>query len=97
MNGVSRKVLKRLSGDSRVESFDELYEILDDHEEHQFAILLNLGIVSRRTLRLCKNGKVEITAHFDGSHHYESKWELEAGIKDNISEAVRKGSLYLEM
>lgn len=100
MNGESRKVLKRLSGDLRVRNFDELYEILDDHMPHQFAILLNFGIVSRRTIQLVKSARYKprflITSHFDGSQHYETKWELEVGNKDNISEAIRKGAFLYE-
>ncbi|MBU1067683.1 hypothetical protein KKE60_07830 [Patescibacteria group bacterium] len=92
---LTREVVLRMRGDPRVRSFEELYELLDDHKPHQFCIHLNYGIVSRRTIRLSKNGRMKITSHVDGSLFYVSKRDLEEKV-NNIDEAIRKGAFYFE-
>lgn len=47
----------------RVRTLERLMEILADGKEHEFWGLLMPGVHSRKTLKLCKNGKIRYVDH----------------------------------
>lgn len=48
---------------TQVRTIEELRAILADGQFHDFKMCLNHGLYSRKSLKLCKNGRLEVRDH----------------------------------
>jgi len=75
-----------------VKTIERLKEILADGKRRDFWLLLRPGLHSRKTLRLCKNGKIEVKSHIDGLMIYLAAEELFTTKWTDIGDAMTSGN-----
>jgi len=74
-------------------SGEEFRRILDDHEPHDFGIVLNFGLISRKTITLRKDGRFTVENHVDETTQILTSQEIQEEALTNIGKAIRKKAL----
>lgn len=71
----------------------QMRTILLDNRPHDFGIVLNGGIISRKTIRLMKNGLYEIHNHVDETFQHLDSDDIQNDALTNIGRAAKKSAL----
>lgn len=81
---------------TKVESVEQLREMLKDGRMRDFRLLLNFGCFSRKQVRLQKNGKFDVKNCIDESRQHLSAEELMDHGMTNIGYEIVHGHFWLE-
>jgi hypothetical protein len=77
----------------KVNSITHLRELIKAGT-HSYALALNYGLYSRKTIRAMHDGKFRIVNHIDDSK--ETLTEAELFTESNIGRAITKGAFFVE-
>lgn len=80
---------------TKIPSVDKMKEVLADGDMHDFVLLFNGGLFSRKTIWLIGK-KFHIENHIDNSHQRLTEKEIINGRETNIGEAIIRGAFWLE-
>jgi hypothetical protein len=75
-------------------TWPEVRAILQDNLPHDFAIALNYGLYSKKTITLLKSGTYKVENHIDETQNILTSQEIQEDEYTNINKAINRNAFF---